>query len=74
MRQGEGVIAHPAPVRVVDRDAEIGLVVEEAVDDVGRFARGWDRGRMVRSMPGRDVRIEECGGFSTMAVSGIVGA
>ncbi len=74
MRQGEGVVAHPAPVRVVDRDAEIRLVVEQAVDDVGRFARGWDRGRVIRRMPGRDVRIEECGGFSAMAVSGIVGA
>ena len=43
MRQGEHVVTHPAAVRVMDSYAEVRLVVEQAVDDVSRLARGRNR-------------------------------
>jgi hypothetical protein len=38
IRQGEDVITDAAAVGVVGRDAQVGFVVEQAVDDIGGFA------------------------------------
>ena len=52
MRQGKHMVAYPAAVRVVDGDGEVGLVGEQPVDDLGRFARGRDGHRVERGVPG----------------------
>ena len=42
VRQGKDVIADTPAIRVVDGDAEIRFVIEQAVDDVCRLSRGRD--------------------------------
>src|SRR3954447_6932112 len=70
MRQGKDVVAYPAAIGVMDGRGEVGLVIEEAVDDVGRFARRRDRLRVERRVPGRDVGVEQ--GRWLVAVPGVV--
>ena len=41
--------------------------VEQAVDDVGGLAGGWDRGRVVRRLAGGEVGIEERGRVAPVA-------
>jgi hypothetical protein len=62
MRQSEGVIADAAAIGVVGRDTQIGLVVEQAVDDIGGLSGRRDRNRMVGRLAGRKVRIKKRGG------------
>ena len=57
--QGEVVIADGAAIGVVGRDAQVGFVVEQAVDDIGGFAGGRDRDRVVRRLARRQVRVEK---------------
>ncbi len=40
MAEREHVVAHPAAVRVVDGDGEIGVVIEQPADDVHRLPGG----------------------------------
>src|SRR5271169_6006349 len=42
-------------------DAQVSLVVEQAIDDIGGFAGRRDRNRMVGRLASREVRIEKCG-------------
>jgi len=56
--QGEVVIADGAAIGVMRSDAQVGLVVEQAVDDIGGFAGRRDRNRMVGRLASREVRIE----------------
>ena len=53
MREREDVVADPAAVGVVDGDAEVRLVVEQAVDDVRGLAGGRDRHGVVGRVAGR---------------------
>jgi hypothetical protein len=48
--QGEDVIADTATIGVMGRDAQVGLVVEKPVDDMGGFAGRRDRDRMVQRL------------------------
>lgn len=61
IRQGEDVIADAAAIGVVGRDAQVGFVVEQPVDDMGGLAGGRDRDRLVRRLARRQVRVEKRG-------------
>lgn len=54
--QGEVVIADAAAIGVMGEDAQVGLVIEQAVDDIGGLAGGRDGDRVVRRLAGREVR------------------
>jgi len=59
MAQGEDVVGNAAAVGVVDGDLDVGAVIEQAVDDMGRFAFG--RGNLsatVGSIAGGKVCVE----------------
>ena len=62
IRQSEGMIADAAAIGVVGRDTQIGLVVEQAVDDMGGLSGRGDRDCMVWRLAGREVRIKKRGG------------
>ena len=72
MHQGKGMIRNAAPVRVVNGDAQVGLVVEQPVHNVGRLACGWDGLSVVGRMTGGVVRVEQRGRLAP--VPGVVGA
>ena len=55
------MIADGAAIGVMRSDAQVGLVVEQAIDDIGGFAGRRDRNRMVGRLASREVRIEKCG-------------
>lgn len=59
MGEREDVVADAAAVGVVGGDAEVGLVVKQAVDDVCRLAGRRDCGDMVGRVPGGMVRVEQ---------------
>ena len=52
MRQGEHMIADPAAVGVMHGDAEVRLVIQQAINDVRRLTRGRDRDGVVWRVPG----------------------
>src|SRR5438874_2253442 len=52
--QGEVVIADGAAISVMRSDAQVGLVVEQAIDDIGGFAGRRDRNRMVGRLASRE--------------------
>jgi hypothetical protein len=54
----EDVVADAAAVGVVDGAGEVGLVVEQAVDDVRRLAGGRDGDGVERRVAGRDVGVD----------------
>lgn len=59
MGEREDVVADPAAVGVVGRDGEIGLVVEQTVDDVRRLAGGRDGCDVEGRVPRGVVRVEQ---------------
>ena len=61
IRQREDMIADAAAVGVVGRDAQVSLLVEQSVDDISGFAGRRDRNRVVGSLAGREVRVENRG-------------
>ena len=60
--QGEDVVADAAAIGVVGCDAQVGLVVEQPVDDMGGLPGGRNRDRVVRRLAGRKVRVKKCRG------------
>jgi len=56
------VIADAAAIGVVGRDTQIGLVVEQAVDDIGGLSGRGDGDCVVWRLASRKVRIKKRGG------------
>jgi hypothetical protein len=52
IRQSEGMIADAAAIGVVGRDTQIGLVVEQAVDDMGGLSGRGDRDCVIWRLAG----------------------
>src|SRR4051812_50223424 len=59
MREPEHMVGHPTPIRVMGDDAEVRLVVEQAVDDVDGLAGGRDRRGGGGRVAGRGGGVEE---------------
>ena len=55
------MIADTAAIRVVGRDTQIGLVVEQAVDDIGGLSGRGYRDCVIWRLAGRKVRIKKRG-------------
>jgi hypothetical protein len=63
------LIAAAAAVGVVGGDTQVGLMVEQPIDDIGGLARGRDRDRVVRRLASREVRVEKYrGGALVMSI------
>ena len=59
--QGEVVIADGVAIGVLRSNAQVGLGIEQAIDDIGGFAGRRDRNHMVVRLASREVRMEKCG-------------
>ena len=74
MRQGKHMVADPAAVGVMHGDAQVRLMVQQAINDVRRLTRGGDRDGVVWRVPGRDVGVEQRGRLTPVAMPGVVAA
>ena len=61
MRQGEGVIADAAAVGVMGGNAQICLMIEQAVDHIGGLTGRRDRRGVVRRLASGEMRVAQRG-------------
>ena len=59
IRQCEDVIADAAAVGMVRCDAEVRLMIEQAVDHVRGLSGWWDRDRLERRLASCEMRVEQ---------------
>lgn len=59
--QGEDMVADAAAMGMVGRYAQVGLVVEQPVDDIGGLPGGRNHDRVVWRLACREVRVKKCG-------------